>query len=77
MTISELKEKKVHLPQKLADLLNSQTEIWTNEACYGYCIHAMQNVGYSEDAIQNMIRHLHSAFEELTVAEAEEKFRKW
>lgn len=75
MKIAEYIEKNTAaLPPKLADILLQDTSIWTNDACYGYVIVAMKNAGYSRKKISDMFMFLHSAFEEFSVEEAEEKW---
>lgn len=65
------------LPAELAKLLNENVSVWTNDACYGYCVVAMRNAGYSEEEITRLCHFLHSAFEEYTVEEAEAEWTKW
>lgn len=72
-----VKKNEETLPKELAEILISSESIWSNDACYGYCITAMQNAGYSRDEIIKMIHFLHSAFEEYTPEEAEIKWQKW
>lgn len=75
MKIAEYIEKNTTtLPPKLAEILLQDGSVWTNDACYGYCIVAMQNAGFTRKKIIDMIHYLHSAFDEYTVEEAE---RKW
>ena len=62
------------LPPALSDVLIREQSIWTNDACYGYCIVAMKNAGFTRKKISEMIHYLHSAFEEYTVEEAEKKW---
>lgn len=66
-----VKQTKETMPEKLADILLQDASIWTNDACYGYCIKAMENAGYSREEIDKLIHYLHSTFEELMVEEAE------
>lgn len=65
------------LPKELADLLAQETSIWKNEACYGYCLRAMEIAGLDRATIEKVRRGLHEAFDELTVEEAERKWVKW
>ena len=75
MKIAEYMEKNINaLPEKLADILLQSTSIWSNDACYGYIIVAMENAGYPREEIIKMFNYLHSAFEEYTVEEAEKKW---
>lgn len=78
MKVAEyLKKNEAVLPKELAELLAQETNIWTNDACYGYCIRAMENAGFERPAIERMRLYLRSAFDELTVEEAESVWRKW
>lgn len=75
MKIKEyIEQNTAALPPQLAEMLLEETSIWSNNACYGYCIQAMRNAGFTEKKINEMISHLHSAFDELTVEEAEDKW---
>lgn len=62
------------LPPALAELLLQEGSIWTNDACYGYCIQAMEYAGFPKDRIIAMLHHLHEAFSELSVEDAEKKY---
>jgi hypothetical protein len=78
MKIAEyLKQNEEALPLALAELLVAETSIWTNEACYGYCIEAMERAGFDRKDIERVRRGLHEAFDELTVEEAERKWVRW
>lgn len=78
MRVAEyLKRNEAALPKELAELLAEETSIWTNEACYGYCIRAMENAGFDHEHIVTAVRGMHRAFDELTVEEAESVWRKW
>lgn len=68
---------EVALPKELAELLAHETSIWTNDACRGYQIRAMENAGFDEEHIRSAVRGMHRAFDELTVEEAESLWRTW
>ena len=51
--------------------------IWSNEACRGYCVEAMENAGLDQATIEKVNRGLSQAFDELTVEEAERKWVQW
>lgn len=72
--LNDCKEK---LPPELAKILISEGSIWTNEACYGYCVSAMKEAGLKRQTIDKMIRCLHNAFDTMNVEEAEEFWRKF
>lgn len=65
------------LPKELAELLAHETSIWTNEACLGYLVRAMEIAGFDEEHIRSAVRGMHQAFDELTEEEAEALWRKW
>lgn len=65
------------LPLDLANLLLQETSIWSNQACYGYCMIAMRNAGFSPEQRDRVIHYLHSAFDQYAVEEAEEKWIEW
>lgn len=44
---------------------------WSNAACIGYAIQAMEGAGLPPDKIQQVLDELERAFDELTVQEAE------
>lgn len=78
MKVAEyIQKNKEAMPAELAEMLEQETSIWSNDACYGYVIIAMRNAGYKEKDIDTMIRYLHSAFEEYLVEEAEKEWIKY
>lgn len=78
MKIAEYLEKnEAALPRELAELLAQETSIWTNDACYGYCLRAMEIAGLDRATMENVRRGLHEAFDELSVEEAERKWVRW
>lgn len=56
-------------------LVEETTDIWSNYACMGYIIYAMQNVGFDDDDIRKVLGGLYHAFDDLTVEEAERQFK--
>ena len=72
-----VKKNKGALPPELAEMVLSETSIWTNDACYGYCIEAMEKADVDRETITKVVRGLHQAFDELTVEEAERKWVSW
>ena len=72
-----LDDCKENLPPELAKILISEGSIWTNEACYGYCVSAMKEAGLKRQTIDKMIHCLHNAFDTMGVEEAEEFWRKF
>ena len=75
MKIAEYVEKNTNaLPEKLANILLQDTSIWSNDACYGYMIVAMESAGYDREQIIEVFPYLKEAFEEVSVEEAEKKW---
>lgn len=78
MKVAEFVRKNTEaLPKELAELLAEETSIWTNGACMGYLIRAMENAGFDEEHIRSAVRGMKVAFDELTEEEAEAVWRKW
>ena len=46
-------------------------EEWSNNACCGYVIKAMENCGFSSDDIRRMMAELHELFDFVSLEEAE------
>ncbi len=69
-----IKKNQESLPSDLAKVLIENESIWTNDACFGYCIFAMQSAGVTRKKIADILHHLHIAFGTLTVEEAEQKW---
>lgn len=77
MTVAELLEKNKVLPREQAEFLTEMLSIWSNDACLGYCIRAMEIAGFDEEHIRSAVRGMYQAFDELTEEEAVEVYRKW
>ena len=60
-------------PAELEALL-SQT--WSNGACRGYVIMAMENCGFSSDNIRRIMAELHELFDFVSLEEAEAHYQK-
>lgn len=73
-TLEFIEKNQANLPPELAETLLQESSIWTESACCGYCVIAMQNAGYKRTEIYDVLRNLHSAFDEYTVEEAEQKW---
>lgn len=65
------------LPPELAALVLSETHIWSNEVCCGYCVAAMKNAGFDHEQIHRVMRGMHQAFDELTIEDAEAVYQRW
>lgn len=44
---------------------------WSNAACTGYCLLAMQRAGLDEKTIEKVLHELHWAFDDTSVEQAE------
>ena len=49
---------------------------WSNDACRGYVIMAMENCGFSSDDIRRMMAELHELFDFVSLEEAEAHYQK-
>ena len=58
-------------PAELAALLS---EPWSNGACRGYVIMAMQDCGFSHEDIRRVVQQLYEVFDFHTINEAEQKY---
>ena len=65
------------MPQQLKDILLGNVSIWTNDACYGYIIMAMEDEGFDEKSIRNILRRLHDVFDQVSPEEAEKHYKDW
>ena len=52
-----------------------QIEPWSNGACRGYVIHAMENAGFAHKDIQRVVDELHWVFDRKSIDEADEHYR--
>ena len=60
-------------PAELAALLS---EPWSNGACRGYVIMAMENCGFAGDDIRRIMAELHELFDFVSLEEAEAHYQK-
>ena len=51
-----------------------QTDEWSNDACCGYIIMAMENCGFSKKDVQRVVRQLHEVMDFNTLEDAKKKF---
>lgn len=78
MTIKEYLDDLEKLPHKsasgktLKEAMEETTPIWSNEACRGYAVRAMQKAGLDPELIRTVLKQLRWAFDDLTVEEAEQ-----
>lgn len=73
MTVGEFLEKNMMFGAGVLDMVS----IWSNEACRGYCVEAMENAGLDQTTIEKVCRGLSQAFDELSVEDAERKCVRW
>lgn len=59
------------------EAMQEAAEIWSNDACMGYCIRAAQLAGLDQDTIQKLLGACEVAFDELSVDEAAEIYRRY
>ena len=57
----------------VSDGIGNAAEIWSNNACIGYCIIAMENAGFNQKQIQAVVEKFNEAFDWTTLEEAERK----
>ncbi len=83
MTVKEFMEKLKKLDAEgyrapdgtsVSDGIGIAAEIWSNSACIGYCIIAMENAGFDQKQIQAVIEKFGEAFDRTTLNEAECKY---
>lgn len=55
----------------LAEEMQNAANVWSNDACRGYCIAAMQAAGYTRNQISGVLDELTAAFEGISVDAAE------
>ncbi|WP_171046314.1 hypothetical protein [Lentibacillus cibarius] len=51
-------------------------EVWNNQAALGYTIAAAKKISLTDDAIQDLIKAMHSGFDMKTIEEAIDIYRK-
>ncbi len=59
------------MDKKLQSLLFQQ---WSNDACRGYVIWAMENCGFQPNDIQRVVSELHYVFDMKSIEEADEHY---
>lgn len=77
MTVKDYIEKNKVLPDGLQETLLEQTNIWTNEACRGYVIKALERMEKPKEEITKVISSLNAVFDELSIEEAEQAWRSF
>lgn len=59
------------------EIMAESVRIWSNNACKGYCIDAMQRAGYSREQISGVMACLRASFDDLTPEEAEQIYNQF
>ena len=60
------------MDRELQALLYQQ---WSNGACRGYVIYAMENSGFSPEDIKRVVGELHYVFDMCSIEEAEQHYQ--
>ena len=63
-------------PEELALLAEQMSEKWSNDACRGYVIMAMENCDFSDKDIRRVMAELRDVFDFKTLEEAEAHYQK-
>ncbi|MEM1486407.1 RuvA C-terminal domain-containing protein (plasmid) [Oscillospiraceae bacterium PP1C4] len=58
------------------EFIADATDIWSNNACLGYVIHGLQNLGLGEKEIEKIVKEIETGFDDLTVDEADQLYCK-
>ena len=53
-----------------------EPDAWSNDACRGYVIMAMENCGFAGDDIRRIMAELHELFDFVSLEEAEAHYQK-
>ena len=59
------------------DSMMEQVDIWSNDACMGYCIKTMQRCGLDDATIEKVVRAMFSTFDSMSVEDAEQTYRNY
>ncbi|MDU3780165.1 MAG: hypothetical protein E7G43_09425 [Flavonifractor plautii] len=55
-------------------LVGMMAELWSNNACRGYVIYAMENCGFSPEDIRRVVGELHYVFDFTSLEEAQDHY---
>jgi Holliday junction resolvasome RuvABC DNA-binding subunit len=64
----------IHLYEEKKTMCNKYAEPWKNDACLGFAITAMENLGYKPTKIAEAVIELNELFDLLTLDDAEEAY---
>lgn len=70
MNVNELLKSLEKKPEKYKQLVLESSELWNNNACYGYAIAAAEAAGFSKKEVNKLIDALQAATDELTITQA-------
>lgn len=65
--------EKANMPQDLKKIMLEKASVWTNDACYGYIIMAMEDAGCQPELIGKVLRCARDAMDYATPEDAEQK----
>ena len=60
--------------RSIVEMYADDVEIWSNYACLGYAIIAMQTVGVDEETERKIIKAMRAAFDDYTIDQAEKRY---
>lgn len=60
----------------LQDAIAQGTNVWSNGACLGYVIKALENLEYDTDEIRRVVRSMKNVFDWTSVDEAEKHYNR-
>ena len=63
--------------ETLTDSLIDTKDIWSNYACKGYALVAMQGAGLQPEQIKEVLTRMSWAFNDMTVSEAEKLYDEY
>lgn len=72
--LSEFRKKIVALQKYDPVLAAMLAEPWSNNACRGYVIYAMENCGFSPEDIRRVVGELHYVFDFKTLDDAQHHY---
>ena len=84
MTIKEYLDKAQKAGERLtpvghekpyAEAVMEETDVWSNDAAYGYAIEAMQRAGCRRATINKALTAMYYVMDEMSVDKAAERFR--
>lgn len=68
--LDSLPELKNDVGANIREALIKTVHIWSNDACKGYCMAAMESAGFTREQIKDVLAALDRSFDEMTIEEA-------